>query len=71
MVDELTILCKYHKEGCEELLKVADLKQHQNNCPFYPVACSNSGCDFVAARRLMKDHIHVCEYKTELCQKGC
>jgi hypothetical protein len=31
----------------------------------------NSGCDFVAARYLMKDHVGICEFKTEICQKGC
>lgn len=52
-------------------MKVADLKQHQNTCPYYPVACPNAGCEFIAARRLMKDHNPTCEYKTEICQKGC
>ena len=71
MVDELTIKCKYWKEGCEQLFKAGDLKPHSTVCPFYPVVCPNSGCDYVAARRLMKDHTPTCEFKTEICQKGC
>jgi len=35
------------------------------------VACPNSGCDFVAARKLIKEHIGNCEFKTEICKKGC
>jgi hypothetical protein len=71
MVEDLTIRCKYHKEGCDQLMKVADLKSHSDTCIFYPLECFNSGCDFVAARHLMKDHTAICEYKTEICQKGC
>lgn len=56
MVDDLTIKCKYFKEGCECLFKVGELRNHSICCLFYPVACPNSGCDFVAARRHIKDH---------------
>lgn len=71
MVDDLTIKCKYFREGCEQMLKVGELKNHQQQCLFYPVCCPNQGCDFIATRRLIKDHIVNCEYKTEICQKGC
>jgi hypothetical protein len=67
MVDDMTIQCKYHKEGCKQLFKAGDLKPHADTCIYYPVVCVNSGCDFVAARHLMKDHVGVCEYKTEIC----
>ena len=53
------------------LFKAGELKPHSASCPFYPVSCPNSGCDFIAARRLMKDHTPICEFKTEICQKGC
>lgn len=67
MVDDLTIMCKYNKEGCDKLFKVGELKQHSDSCIFYPLVCPNSGCDFVAARHLMKDHSAHCEFKTEIC----
>jgi hypothetical protein len=71
MVEDLTVMCKYQQEGCEQVMKIGELKHHSSICPYYPVACPNSGCDFIAARRLMKDHITNCEFKTEICQKGC
>ena len=72
MVDDLTIRCKYSTNGCDLIMKVGDLKAHSEQCQFYPVACPNAGCDFVAARHLIKDHTPLlCEFKTEICQKGC
>ena len=71
MVDDLLIMCKYNAQGCDKVFKVGELKHHQEECVFYPLVCQNSGCDFVAARHLMKDHAAVCEYKTEICTKGC
>jgi hypothetical protein len=71
MVEDLTIRCRYAKEGCEEQFKIGELKHHSAICPYYPIACPNSGCDFIAARRLIKDHTANCEYKTEICKKGC
>eukprot|EP00347_Sterkiella_histriomuscorum_P008107 403346346 len=71
MVEDLTIMCKYNQEGCDKLFKVGELKHHSEICPYHPLSCQNSGCDYVAARHLMKDHHPQCEYKTEICQKGC
>ncbi|CDW86256.1 e3 ubiquitin-protein ligase nrdp1-like [Stylonychia lemnae] len=71
MVDDLQIMCKYFKEGCDKLFKVGELKQHSDTCIYYPLICQNSGCDFIGARHLMRDHSQQCEYKTEICQKGC
>ena len=71
MVDDLDIKCKYFKNGCEGLMKVGDLKRHSEECEYYPLVCSNQGCDYIAARRLMRDHSFSCEFKTEICLKGC
>lgn len=71
MVDDLMIVCKYMKEGCETIIKVGELRHHADTCIYYPLACPNQGCDYIAARRLMKDHSLICEYKTEICTKGC
>lgn len=71
MVEDLTIRCKYAHAGCDQLMKVGELRAHSELCQLYPVACPNSGCDFVGARYLIKDHTPVCEFKTEICQKGC
>lgn len=67
MVEDLNIKCRYAREGCEELFKIGDLKHHAAICPYQPIACPNSGCDFIAARRLIKDHTANCEFKTEIC----
>lgn len=71
MVEDLTIECRYRSEGCDQQFKIGELKHHSQMCPFTPIACFNSGCDFIAARHLIKDHVATCEYKTEICQKGC
>jgi hypothetical protein len=71
MVDDLMIVCKYSKEGCDKIFKVGDLKPHSDTCIYYPLECVNSGCDFIGARHMIKDHAAICEYKTEICMKGC
>ena len=71
MVDEVIIKCKYQQHGCDIQYKVGDLKAHSDACLFYPLCCPNQGCDFIAARHLMHDHTVSCEYKTEVCDKGC
>jgi len=71
MVDDLMVMCRYHKEGCDRCFKVGDLKRHQDVCIYYPLSCPNQGCEFVGARHLMKDHAAICEFKTEVCTKGC
>ena len=71
MVDDLLIMCRYHKEGCDRCFKVGELKHHQDVCVYYPLTCPNQGCEFIGARHLMKDHAAVCEFKTEVCNKGC
>lgn len=71
MVDDLTIKCKYSASGCDKTFKVSELRQHSDSCTFYPVVCPNQGCDFVGPRYLMTDHTPICEFKTEICQRGC
>lgn len=71
MVEDVTVKCKYYANGCDKLFKVGELKSHNSTCLFYPLSCSNNGCDFIAARHLMKDHTPICEFKTEICDKGC
>lgn len=62
MIDELDMKCKHNASGCPEKFKVGKLKEHEAICEHYPVACSNQGCDEVAARRIMKDHAPLCQF---------
>ena len=71
MIDDLTIKCRYHANGCDSFFRVSDLHSHRELCQFFPVACPNHGCDFIGARLLIKDHTPTCEFKTEICEKGC
>ena len=71
MIDEMEMKCKYHRNGCESIFKIGVLKEHQAACDFFPIACGNQGCDVISARKLMLEHAPICQFKSEICQKGC
>ena len=67
-LDESKIRCVYHDRGCEEILQLQHLDQHEDSCGFTPAVCTNPGCGATLNKR---DHtIHeseLCEYRKLKC----
>ena len=67
-LNESKIRCVYHDRGCEEILQLQHLEEHEGSCGFTPAVCTNPGCGATLNKR---DHtVHeseLCEYRKLKC----
>ena len=67
-LDELNIRCVYHDRGCEEIIQLQHLDQHENSCGFTPAVCTNPGCGAILNKRDLAIHeSELCEYRKLKC----
>ena len=67
-LSELKIKCDYSDRGCQEYIRLAELKCHVGNCGFAPVKCSNEECEMMVNKRELIHHeSSVCEYRKVKC----
>ena len=62
MLNELNIHCIYIDRGCQEILQLQHLDNHEATCGFTPAVCTNQGCGATLHQR---DLIH---HQSELCE---
>jgi uncharacterized protein YoxC len=62
MLYELNIHCIYIDRGCQEILQLQHLDNHEATCGFTPAVCTNQGCSATLNQR---DLIH---HQSELCE---
>ena len=61
-LNELNIHCIYIDRGCQEILQLQHLDNHEATCGFTPAVCTNQGCGVTLNQR---DLIH---HQSELCE---
>ena len=61
-INELNIHCIYIDRGCQEILQLQHLDNHEAACGFTPAVCTNQGCGATLNQR---DLIH---HQSELCE---
>ena len=67
-LDELNIRCVYHDRGCEEIVQLQHLDQHEDSCGFTPAVCTNPGCGATLNKRDIAIHeSELCEYRKLKC----
>ena len=67
-LDELNIRCVYNDRGCEEIVQLQHLDQHEDSCGFTPAVCSNEGCGVSLNKRdLIHHETELCEYRKLKC----
>ena len=67
-LNELNIRCVYHDRGCEEIVQIQHLDQHENSCGFTPAVCTNPGCGATLNMRDLTIHeSELCEYRKLKC----
>ena len=65
---ELNIRCIYIDRGCQEILQLQHLEQHEATCGFTPAVCSNQGCRATVNQRdLIHHESEVCEFRKLKC----
>ena len=62
ILNELNIHCIYFNRGCQEILQLQHLDNHEATCGFTPAVCTNQGCGATLNQR---DLIH---HQSELCE---
>ena len=67
-LDELNIRCVYRDRGCEEIVQLQHLDQHEDSCGFTPAVCRNQGCGAILNKRdLIHHESELCEYRKLKC----
>ena len=67
-LNELNIRCVYHDRGCEEIVQLQHLDQHEDSCRFTPAVCTNLGCGTILNKRDLTIHeSELCEYRKLKC----
>ena len=67
-LNESKIRCVYYDRGCEEIVHLQHLDQHEDSCGFTPVVCTNPGCDAILNQRDLTIHeSELCEYRKLKC----
>ena len=67
-LNELNIRCVYHDRGCEEIVQLQHLDQHEDSCGFTPVVCGNQDCGAILNKRdLTRHESELCEYRKSKC----
>ena len=67
-LNELNIRCVYNDRGCEEIVQLQHLDQHEDSCGFTPAVCTNPGCGATLNMRDLTVHeSELCEYRKLKC----
>ena len=67
-LNESKIRCVYHDRGCEEILQLQHLDEHEGSCGFTPVVCTNPGCGATLNKRCLVHHeSELCDYRKLRC----
>ena len=67
-LNESKIRCVYHERGCEEIVQLQHLVEHEDSCGFTPAVCTNPGCGATLNKRDFTIHeSELCEYRKLKC----
>ena len=67
-LNELNIHCIYHDRGCQEIVQLQHLDQHEDSCGFTPAVCRNLDCGAILNKRDLINHeSELCEYRKLKC----
>ncbi len=67
-LNELIIRCVYSDRGCQEIVQLQHLDQHEATCGFAPAVCTNQGCGATLNQRDLTHHeSELCEFRKLKC----
>jgi hypothetical protein len=68
ILNELNIHCIYIDRGCQEILQLQHLDNHEATCGFTPAVCTNQGCGVTLNQRDLVHHqSELCEFRKLKC----
>jgi K+/H+ antiporter YhaU regulatory subunit KhtT len=67
-LNELKIHCVYIDRGCQEIIQLEHLDNHEAACGFTPAVCTNQGCGVTLNQRDLVHHqSELCEFRKLKC----
>jgi uncharacterized protein YqgV (UPF0045/DUF77 family) len=67
-INELNIHCIYIDRGCQEILQLQHIDNHEATCGFTPAVCTNQGCGVTLNQRdLIHHQSEICEFRKLKC----
>ena len=67
-LNELNIHCVYHNRGCQEILQLQHLDNHEATCGFTPAVCTNQSCgETLNQRDIIHHESEICEFRKLKC----
>ena len=67
-LNELNMRCVYRDRGCEEIVQLQHLDQHEDSCGYTPAVCRNQDCGATLNKRdLIHHESELCEYRKLKC----
>ncbi len=67
-LNELNIHCIHKNRGCQAIVQLQHLDQHEATCGFTPAVCTNQGCGATVSKRdLIHHESEVCEFRKLKC----
>ena len=68
VLNEMNIHCIYINRGCQEIVQLQHLDQHEATCGFTAAVCTNEGCGATLNQRdLIHHQSEVCEFRKLKC----
>ena len=65
----MNIRCVYLDRGCQAIVQLQHLDQHESTCVFTPAMCTNPGCGATVNQRDFYNHENeLCEFRKLKCQ---
>ncbi|XP_046840042.1 influenza virus NS1A-binding protein homolog B-like [Xenia sp. Carnegie-2017] len=68
MLNDFDIRCVNVNRGCPDVIKLHNLKFHEENCGYSPTLCRNEGCNEIVKRKEIEEHEkNRCEFRIIEC----
>ncbi len=68
ILNELNIRCVHKSRGCQDIVQLQHIDQHESTCGFTPAVCTNQGCGATLNQRdLIHHESEVCEFRKLKC----
>nr|XP_020824223.1 E3 ubiquitin-protein ligase NRDP1-like isoform X2 [Phascolarctos cinereus] len=70
-LNRLQLHCRNGERGCEMVCSLESVEQHERECEYGWISCTNTGCPVQVERRNLSGHLAACELRSQECPKGC
>lgn len=70
-LNRLKVRCERYQAGCEYSCELEFIRNHDSECLFMQIECTNVKCTAMVLRKDLQDHLKTCEFHAMECPNGC